>query len=49
MMQSLNRLYDRRLVEALDPNTKLIGTADKIAIKESGLAHIEMALNSSLH
>lgn len=48
-MYSLNRLYDRRLIEALDPNTKQISIADKVAIKESGLAHIEMVLNSSVY
>jgi hypothetical protein len=41
-MNSLNRVYDRRLIEALDPNAEHVGVADKIAIKESGLAHLEL-------
>jgi hypothetical protein len=49
VMQSLNRLYDRRLVEALDPNIKQIGIADRVAIKESGLAHLEMVLTSEVY
>jgi hypothetical protein len=38
VMQTIARLYDRRLVEALDPNVKVISIADKIAIKDCGLA-----------
>ena len=49
VMQSLNKLYDRRLIEALDPNTNQISIADKVAIKDSGLAHIELALNSEVY
>ena len=33
-MQVLNRLYERRLIEALDPNVNKIGVGDKVAIKE---------------
>jgi hypothetical protein len=46
VMQVLNRLYERRLIEALDPNVKHIGVGDRVAIKDSGLAHIELVLNS---
>jgi hypothetical protein len=49
VMQSLNRLYDRRLIEALDPNTPSIGATDKVAIKDSGLAHIELVLASPVY
>jgi hypothetical protein len=35
----LNRLYERRLIEALDPNVKTISGGDKVTIEESGLAH----------
>jgi hypothetical protein len=49
VLQSVRRLYDRRLVEALDPNVKEIGMADKITIKESGVAHIELLLNSNVY
>ncbi len=49
VMSSLNRLYDRRLIEALDPNVEHVSVADKIAIKESGLAHLELVLNSTVY
>lgn len=49
VMSSVNRLYDRRLIEALDPNTEHIGIADKVAIKEGGLAHLELILNSPVY
>jgi hypothetical protein len=49
VMNSLNRLYDRRLIEALDPNAKQVSVADKVAIKESGLAHLELVLTSVVY
>jgi hypothetical protein len=49
VMQVLNRLYERRLIEALDPNVKKIGVGDKVAIKESGIAHIELILTSTIY
>jgi hypothetical protein len=49
VMNSLNRLYDRRLIEALDPNAEHVNVADKLAIKESGLAHLELMLNSTVY
>jgi len=49
VMNSLNRLYDRRLIEALDPNAKHLSIADKVAIKESGQAHLELLLNSPVY
>ena len=49
VLEALNRLYDRRLIEALDPNIKQVTGADKIAIKESGLAHLELTLNSQVY
>jgi hypothetical protein len=49
VMNSLNRLYDRRLIEALDPNAEHVSVADKLAIKESGLAHLELMLNSAVY
>lgn len=48
-MQVLNRLYERRLIEALDPNVNKIGVGDKVAIKESGIAHIELILTSNIY
>jgi energy-coupling factor transporter ATP-binding protein EcfA2 len=47
--QVLNRLYERRLIEALDPNVKKIGVGDRVAIKESGIAHIELILTSTIY
>lgn len=49
VLRCVRRLYERRLVEALDPNVREIGMADKIAIKESGIAHIELALVSTVY
>jgi hypothetical protein len=49
VMQVLNRLYERRLIEALDPNVKKIGVGDKVAIKDSGIAHIELILTSTIY
>ena len=49
VLKSLNRLYDRRLIEALDPNAEHVSVADKVAIKESGLAHLELMLNSTVY
>jgi hypothetical protein len=49
VLYSLNRMYDRRLIEALDPNIKQISMGDRVAIKESGLAHIDLVLNSQVY
>ncbi|NNM72433.1 ATP-binding protein [Enterovirga aerilata] len=49
VLHCVRRLYERRLVEALDPNLQDLGMADKIAIKESGLAHIELVLSSTVY
>lgn len=49
VLRCVRRLYERRLVEALDPNVKEIGMIDKIAIKESGIAHIELVLVSTVY
>ena len=48
-MQALRRLYERRLVEALDPNVPQISMGDKVAIKESGIAHLELLLSSTVY
>lgn len=48
-MQTIKRLYARRLIEALDPNLSEVGSADKIAIKESGIAHVELVLSSTVY
>lgn len=49
VVQVLNRLYDRRLIEALDPNARHISAGDRVTIKDSGLAHIELILNSTTY
>ncbi|MGY4285806.1 energy-coupling factor transporter ATP-binding protein EcfA2 [Bradyrhizobium sp. LM2.7] len=49
VMQTIARLYDRRLIEGLDPNVRVISVADKIAVKECGLAHIELMLISPVY
>jgi hypothetical protein len=49
VMYSLNRLYDRRLIETLDPNSMQVSVADKVAIKDSGLAHFDLMLNSTVY
>lgn len=48
-IQTIKRLYARRLIEALDPNLSDVGPADKIAIKESGVAHVELVLSSTVY
>ena len=49
VLKCVRRLYSRRLVEALDPNVRDVGMADKVAIKESGSAHIELVLTSTVY
>jgi hypothetical protein len=49
VVNSLNRLYDRRLIETLDPNSKQVSVADKVAIKDSGLAHFDLVLNATVY
>lgn len=49
VMGAVNRLYERRLIEALDPNVEEVSGGDKVAIKESGLAHLELTLNSEVY
>ncbi|MEB2605803.1 ATP-binding protein [Burkholderia cenocepacia] len=45
----VTRLFDRRLLETLDPNVEKPTLSDRIAIKESGIAHIELLGNSSVY
>ncbi|MCC8429884.1 ATP-binding protein [Reyranella aquatilis] len=49
VMAAVVRLYDRRLIEALDPNAKQLSLMDKVAIKDSGLAHLEMFTTSPVY
>jgi hypothetical protein len=49
VLDVVTRLFDRRLLETLDPNVVKPALADRIAIKESGIAHIELLGNSSVY
>lgn len=49
VLQIVRRLYDRRLIEALDPNVRQVGMTDKVAIKDCGVAHIELVLSSAVY
>lgn len=49
VVTAVNRLYDRRLIEALDPNVQHLTLADRVAIKESGIAHLELLLSSPVY
>ncbi|WP_183085294.1 ATP-binding protein [Trinickia fusca] len=49
VLDIVSRLFDRRLLETLDPNVAKPTLADRIAIKESGIAHIELLGNSSVY
>lgn len=45
----LQRLRDRVLVETLDPNILTLTSGDRVAITDSGIAHIELALGSAVY
>ncbi|WP_080401534.1 ATP-binding protein [Burkholderia ubonensis] len=49
VLNVITRLFDRRLLETLDPNVVKPTLADRVAIKESGVAHIELLGNSSVY
>jgi energy-coupling factor transporter ATP-binding protein EcfA2 len=49
LLTIVRRLHGRRLVEALDPTTEIIELGDRVAIKDSGSAHIELALTSGVY
>lgn len=49
VLTDIRRLFDRRLIETLDPNVKILGISDRISIKESGVAHIDMMGTSSVY
>jgi predicted type IV restriction endonuclease len=48
-LQAIRRLYERRLIESLDPNVETVNMSDRVAIKESGLAHLELALTAYVY
>ncbi len=45
----IQRLRDRVLIETLDPNVLTVSLGDRIAITEAGIAHIDLALTSSVY
>lgn len=49
VLATVSRLFERRLVETLDPNVSVPSLADRIAIKESGVAHIELMGTSTVY
>lgn len=48
-LRTLRRVYKRGLIETLDPNAEDIDLSDRVAIKESGLAHLELVLGSPVY
>ncbi len=48
-LRTLRRLHKRGLIETLDPNAEDVEPSDRVAIKESGVAHIELILTSSVY
>lgn len=49
LLRIINRLYDRRLIEEVDPTVEIITESSQISIKESGAAHIDLALRSETY
>lgn len=49
VLDVVTRLFDRRLIETLDPNVRRPSLADRVAIKESGIAHIDLVGTSSVY
>lgn len=49
ILDHLDRLYEWRLIEDMDPTTERISEASKIYLRDSGVAHIELALKSRVY
>ncbi|MDO8902275.1 MAG: hypothetical protein Q7V15_13090 [Phenylobacterium sp.] len=45
----INRLRERGLLDSLDPNIMGLGPLDRIAITDSGIAHIDLAISSDVY
>lgn len=45
----LQRLRDRVLIETLDPNVERLSLGQRVAITESGIAHLELTLQSAVY
>jgi energy-coupling factor transporter ATP-binding protein EcfA2 len=48
-MMMVARLFERRLIETLDPNVLKLSFGDRVAIKESGIAHIDLIATSTTY
>ncbi len=48
-LRVLQRLHKRGLIETLDPNSEDVGPSDRVAIKESGIAHLDLVLSSTVY
>lgn len=45
----LNRLFDWRLIDELDPTTQVIGEHSRVAMRECGEAHLHLCLHSPIY
>jgi GTPase SAR1 family protein len=48
-LRTLRRVHKRGLIEVFDPNATLVELSDRIAIKECGMAHLELVLGSTVY
>lgn len=48
-LRTLRRLYKRGLIETFDPNAENVEPSDRVAIKECGMAHLELILTSTVY
>ena len=48
-LRVLQRLHKRGLIETLDPNSEDVGPSDRVAVKESGIAHLDLVLSSTVY
>lgn len=49
VLKTLRRLFKRGLIETFDPNAEELGPSDRIAIKECGMAHLDLMRTSSVY
>lgn len=48
-MVVLKRLIERGLIEPLDPSVEVVATSSRVAITDSGVAHIDLVRNSDVY
>lgn len=48
-LNALRRMFERRLIEEVDPNTKTLAIEHSVRIMDAGKAHIDMMLNSDVY